>query len=88
MKPYTEQSMQIERAPWLPEDFVDMDHLFTELTLENIIQAPKGPKGTTVSDYRDLFNEDLPGNKSGNKLKEKGLNPPKKMCIRVSKDPY
>ena len=76
MKPYTEQSMQIERTPWLPEDFVDMDHLFTELTLENIIQTLKGPKGTTVSDYRDLFDEDLllkAQVKSDIKLKEKGL---------------
>ena len=77
MKPYTEHSMQI-----------DMDHLFTELTLENITYTPKGPKGTTVSDYRDLFNEDLPLKeqiKSDVKSKEKGLHPAKKMCIRVGK---
>ena len=44
MKPYTEQSMKIERAPWLPEDFIDTDELYTELSPENISQTPKGPK--------------------------------------------
>ena len=57
MKPYTEQAMQIERAPWLPEDFMDMDDLYTQLTLEQLCNKPKGPKGIKIDDYKDLFDD-------------------------------
>ena len=57
MKPYTEQAMQIERAPWLPEDFMDMDYLYTELTLEKLCNKPKGPKGIKIDEYKDLFDD-------------------------------
>ena len=34
IRPFTEQAMKIEVAPWIKDYVVDMDELYTELTLE------------------------------------------------------
>ena len=59
MKLYTEETMKIERAPWLPEDFMDMDDLYTQLTVQQLCNKPKGPKSIKIDDYRDLFDDKL-----------------------------
>ena len=36
LRPYTANAMKIEVAPWIKEYVVDMEELYTELTLEKI----------------------------------------------------
>ena len=84
IKPFTEKSMKIERAPWLPEDFVDMDDLYTELTLEQFFDKPKGPMHFKINDYKDLFDEDLlfkaQGSHIGKSHTDEGPPSVKKIC--------
>ena len=88
MKPYTEQAMQIERAPWLPEDFMDMDDLYTQLTLEQLCNKPKGPKGIKIDDYKDLFDDKsflkAQAVSDGKSQKDEG-SAATKMCTKPSK---
>ena len=42
LRPYTADAMKIEVAPWIRDYVVDMEDLYTELTLEEIKQQPIG----------------------------------------------
>ena len=55
MKPYVEERMKMEPFPWLPEYFVDMDELYTELTLEKIENTLVGEKYSRIKKYKDMF---------------------------------
>ena len=58
LKPYTEQAMKIEVAPWIKDYVVDMDDLYTELALENIKNKPTGLKTRLLHDYTEMFEDD------------------------------
>ena len=58
LKEYTEESMKIERAPWVPGDYtVNMDELYTELTVQQIDNKPHGPVYVKLKHYSHLFEE-------------------------------
>ena len=59
IRPFTEQAMKIEVAPWISDYVVDMDELYTELRLEKIDKKLRGEKATVVEDYKELFAKDL-----------------------------
>ena len=47
--------MKIEVAPWIRDYVVDMDELYTELTLEKIQNKPYGPDGWVLGHYLEMF---------------------------------
>ena len=55
MKPHVERRMMIEPFPWLRDYYVDMNKLYTELTLEKIENEVLGEKTWTLRDYREMF---------------------------------
>ena len=59
IRPFTEQAMKIEVAPWIRDYVVDMDELYTELSLEKIHNKLQGEKTSVVEDYKELFAKSL-----------------------------
>ena len=59
IRPFTEQAMKIEVAPWIRDYVVDMDELYTELSLEKIHNKLQGEKTSVVKDYKELFAKSL-----------------------------
>ena len=55
LRPYTEKAMKIEPAPWIKDYLVDMDDLYTELSLEKIDNEPYGPEYTKLENYKEIF---------------------------------
>ena len=51
--------MKIEMAPWAKAYAVDIDKLYTELTLKKIENEPSGPRGTKFTEYTKLFEDKL-----------------------------
>ena len=47
--------MKIEPVQWLEGYNVDMDKLYTELTLEKIENEPAGPRDNELENYQELF---------------------------------
>ena len=57
LRPWTEQAMKIEVAPWIRDYVVDMDDLYCDLTLEKVENKPARQVNTRLKDYRELFRE-------------------------------
>ena len=57
IRPFTEQAMKIEVAPWIQDYVVDMEELYTELTLEKVHCRLQGEETDIVDDYRELFDK-------------------------------
>ena len=57
MRPYTADNMKIEVAPWIKDYVVDMDDLYTDLTLEKIHNKPRGEDVKTLKSYEELFED-------------------------------
>ena len=55
MQEYTEAAMKIEMVPWAKSCTVDMDELYTELTLEQIENKPTGQIPVKLDNYAQLF---------------------------------
>ena len=55
LRPFTEQAMKMEVAPWIKDYVVDMEKLYTELTLEKIDNEPVGKVTTRIENYKELF---------------------------------
>ena len=55
MRPYTADAMKIEVAPWIRDYVVDMDELYTELSLEKLHNKPTRQEVETLMHYRELF---------------------------------
>ena len=49
--------MKIEVAPWIREYVVDMEDLYTELTLEKLPYEPIGREAKTHKDYKEPFDD-------------------------------
>ena len=49
----------MEVAPWIKDYVVDMDDLYTELSVEQIDNKPIGEENTRLKDYKELFDEHL-----------------------------
>ena len=55
LRPYTEKAMKLEPAPWIKDYMVDMDELYTELTLEKIDNKPHRQVRRKIENYKELF---------------------------------
>ena len=55
LRPYTEKAMKIEPAPWIKDYMVDMDDLYTELSLEKIDNKPYQQVRRNLENYKELF---------------------------------
>ena len=55
LREHTAHAMKIEVAPWIKDYVVDMDKLYTELTLEKIDNMPIGEEAKMLNHYTDLF---------------------------------
>ena len=60
LRPYTEQSMKMEVAPWIRDYVVDMEQLYTELTLEKIDDKVYGKESKKLENYAEIFVSDNP----------------------------
>ena len=49
--------MKIEVAPWIRDYVVDMDDLYTDLTLEKVKNKPIGIVTQTIQNYKELFDD-------------------------------
>ena len=49
--------MKIEVAPWIRDYVVDMEELYSELTLEKIQNKAYGPDGRVLGHYREMFGD-------------------------------
>ena len=49
--------MKIEMPPWDESYNVNMDELYSELTLEQMENKPKGPTSVKLDSYMQLFEE-------------------------------
>ena len=50
--------MKLEPFPWLQDYLIDMDELYTELTLQKLNNTRCGVTGKTLGNYEDMFKED------------------------------
>ena len=48
---------KIEMVPWLKGYTVQMEDLYTELTVGKIENKPSGPESKVINDYKVLFNQ-------------------------------
>ena len=55
LRPYTEQAMKLEPAPWIKDYMVDMDNLYTELILEKLENMPYGQVSRKLENYKVMF---------------------------------
>ena len=55
LRPFTEQAMKMEVAPWIKDYVVTMEKIYTEVTLEIIDNEPAAEKTTRIDNYRELF---------------------------------
>ena len=56
LRPFTERAMKIEVAPWIQGYEINMEDLYTELTItEEIKYKPAGPEVNVLSNYREIF---------------------------------
>ena len=55
LRPYTADAMKIEVAPWIKDYVVDMDDLYTDLSLEKIHNEPTGEDCKRLNHYTELF---------------------------------
>ena len=57
LRPWTEQAMKIEVAPWIKDYVTDMDNLYTELTVEHFHEDTTKIIYQTLKDYKEIFEE-------------------------------
>ena len=56
LKPFTEEKMKIEPFPWYEGYLINMDELYTELTLEKVERQLLGEETWSLRTYEDMFN--------------------------------
>ena len=57
LRPWTEQAMKIEVAPWIKECVTDMDNLYTELTVEELKEGTMNLTCRIIEEYKMIFEE-------------------------------
>ena len=62
--------MKIEVAPWIRDYVVNMEDLYSELTLERLEEKPFGTSSRILSSYTELFDDN-----SGDESKEHNMDP-------------
>ena len=84
LRPYTADAMKIEVAPWIKDYVVDMNDLYTELSLEKIHNRPAWQEVETLSHYSELFEKSKQIERlarSNNELPEQDSSPAKRSRI-------
>ena len=61
LRPHTAKSMKMEPAPWIRDYVVDMEQLYTELTLEKINNRLFDQERNKLENYKELFILHKPG---------------------------
>ena len=56
LKPFTEEKMKIEPFPWYEGYLINMDEMYTELTLEKVERQLLGEETWSLQTYEDMFN--------------------------------
>ena len=56
LKPFTEEKMKIEPFPWFEGYLINMDELYTELTLEKVEKKLLGEERKKLRRYDEMFN--------------------------------
>ena len=82
LKPYTEQAMKIEVAPWIKDYVVDMEDLYTELALEKMKNMPTGLTTQVLHSYTEMFQDNNDFAETGGKI---SVNKPGKLKFQQSK---
>ena len=67
LKGYTEDDMKIEHTPWIPDDLMQMEDLYTDLIVEKLENKPDRMIATPLKNYQELFQVDQGDGKTGNK---------------------
>ena len=57
LRPWTEQAMKIEVAPWIKDYVANMDELYTNLIIEKIKNRQLNEEVIPLQDYFDLFSD-------------------------------
>ena len=57
LRPHMQQAMKIEVAPWIKDYAVDMDELYTELTLEKLGDKPFKENNQKLKNYQEMFQD-------------------------------
>ena len=57
LRPYTAQTIKLEVAPWIRDYTVDMEDLYTDLTLEKVTHTPKGTTKKKLENYEEMFSQ-------------------------------
>ena len=88
-KRYTEEAMKIDIAPWATAyTEVDMDKLYTELTLEKLENTPASIHHEKIENYQELFKSSECGELQNDKVKSiAGLKKKKGKRILCKGDP-
>ena len=55
LKPFTEEKMKIEPFPWFEGYLINMDELYTELTLEKVEMKLSGEERRRLGGYKEMF---------------------------------
>ena len=56
LKPFTEEKMKIQPFPWFEGYLIDMDELYSELTLEKVERKLLRDKRIKLRGYKEMFN--------------------------------
>ena len=56
LKPFTEEKMKMEPFPWFEGHLINMDELYTELTLEKVEKKLLREKRKELRRYDEMFN--------------------------------
>ena len=55
LRPHTAKRMKMEPVPWIEDRVVDMEELYTELSVEKIDEKLFRVKRTKLENYKELF---------------------------------
>ena len=67
LKSYTEDAMKIENTPWIPDDLIQMEDLYTDLVIEKLENKPDKVVAIPLDNYQELFKVDHGSGENGNK---------------------
>ena len=81
VRPFAEQSMKIQVAPWLEGYNVTIDKLYTEFIFEKIENEPTGPSEKRLRDYKELFETHNQTQRSNETEKSKSEKDPGKKIL-------
>ena len=64
---YTEDAMKIDHTPWIPDDLIQMEDLYTDLIIEKLENKPDRLVAVPLDNYQELFNNEQSETEIGNR---------------------